>query len=70
MTSADLPLTLKVREPSAGLFYWVVTQLTPEEHLADLRLGASDHPYPTHEAALNAGTACLKAFKNEARQSL
>jgi hypothetical protein len=62
---SDGPLAVKVQEPTAGLFYWVVTQLSAEEHQADRRIDASDHPYPTHEAALNAGAACLRAFKSE-----
>lgn len=57
------PLTLRVKEPSLGLFYWVVTQLSLDERKADRRIDASDHPYPTHEAALQAGSACLKALK-------
>lgn len=63
------PLAVKVQEPTAGLFYWVVTQLSAEEHTADTRLGASDHPYPTHEAAWMAGVACLKALKYDVMQS-
>ena len=59
------PLSVRVKEPSDGLFYWVVTQLSPEEHMADLAIDASDHPYPTHEAAMRAGAACLKALMNE-----
>jgi len=57
------PLAVRVKEPSAGLFYWVVTQLSTDEHEADVRIEGSDHPYPTHEAALHAGSACLKALK-------
>ncbi|WP_411878884.1 hypothetical protein [Polaromonas sp. YR568] len=57
------PLAVRVKEPSAGLFYWVVTQLSADERMADLRIEASDHPYPTHEAALHAGAACLKELK-------
>lgn len=57
------PLAVRVKEPSAGLFYWVVTQLSADERMADLRIEGSDHPYPTHESALLAGAACLKAFK-------
>jgi len=52
-----------VKEPSIGLFYWVVTRLSADEHTADQRIEASDHPYPTHEAAMDAGAACLKALK-------
>jgi hypothetical protein len=57
------PLLVRVKEPTAGLFYWVVTQLAAKEDIPDVRVDASDHPYPTHEAALLAGTACLKAIK-------
>ena len=64
------PLAVRVKEPSVGLFYWVVTQLSAEEHTADLRIDGSDHPYPTHEAALLAGAACLKALKANPLQSL
>ena len=64
------PLAVRVKEPSAGLFYWVVTQLSAQEHMADLRIEGSDHPYPTHEAALQAGAACLKALKTGPLQSL
>jgi hypothetical protein len=41
----------------------VVTRLSADEHTADQRVEASDHPYPTHEAAMHAGAACLKALK-------
>ena len=59
------PLSVRVKEPSDGLFYWVVTQLSAEEHTADIPIDTSDHPYPTHEAALSAGAACLKVLKSE-----
>jgi glycerate-2-kinase len=58
------PLLVRVKEPSVGLFYWVVTQLADKENVPDLRVDASDHPYPTHEAALQAGSACLKAIRS------
>ena len=58
------PLAVRIKEPSDGLFYWVVTQLAGREHEPDLRIDASDHPYPTHEAALTAGYACLSAIKS------
>jgi glycerate-2-kinase len=57
------PLALKVNEPSMGLFYWVVTRLSPQEHAPDVQVNASDHPYPTHEAAVAAGRAFLKALR-------
>ena len=63
------PLTVRVKEPSLGLFYWVVTQLSLDERKADRRIDASDHPYPTHEAALQAGAACLKALRPTASSS-
>lgn len=62
-TTFSGPLFVRVREPSDGLFYWVVTQLSPEEHTADRAIDTSDHPYPTHEAAMRAGAACLKVLK-------
>lgn len=58
------PLALRVKEPSNGLFYWVVTQLPGREHEPDVRIDESDHPYPTHEAAQTAGYACLNAIKS------
>lgn len=58
------PLLVRVKEPTAGLFYWVVTQLAEKEDVPDVRVDASDHPYPTHEAAMLAGAACLKAIKS------
>jgi len=64
VSSLNGPLALRVKEPSSGLFYWVVTQLAGREHEPDLKIDASDHPYPTHEAALTAGHACLKAIKS------
>jgi hypothetical protein len=57
------PLLVRVKEPTAGLFYWVVTQLAEKEDIPDVRVDASDHPYPTHEAAMLAGAACLKAIR-------
>ncbi len=62
------PLTVRVKEPAEGLFYWVVSRLSADEHGADTHVNASDHPYPTHEAALNAGSACLKALKSTPAQ--
>lgn len=61
--TAIRPLSVRVKEPSAGLFYWVVTALAEREDGADLKVNASDHPYPTHEAAFQAGNACLRAIK-------
>lgn len=63
MPLAPGPLLVRVKEPSVGLFYWVVSQLSEKENAPDIRVDASDHPYPTHEAALHAGSACLKAIK-------
>lgn len=62
--TAPGPLAVRVKEPSIGLFYWVVTRLSADEHTADQRVEGSDHPYPTHEAAMDAGAACLKALKS------
>ena len=63
MPLAPGPLLVRVKEPTVGLFYWVVNQLSEKENAPDVRVDASDHPYPTHEAALQAGSACLKAIK-------
>ena len=63
MTDCSGLLSVRVNEPSEGLFYWSVTQLSDQDHSADLCIDASDHPYPTHEAALSAGAACLKLRK-------
>jgi hypothetical protein len=57
------PLAVRVKEQSLGLFYWTITQLSADEHIADVCISASDHPYPSHEAAKSAGVACLKALK-------
>jgi len=57
------PLLVRVKEPTVGLFYWVVTQLAEKEDIPDVRVDASDHPYPTHESAMLAGAACLRAIK-------
>lgn len=64
MPLSSQPLLVRVKEPAAGLFYWVVTQLAEKEDVPDVRVDASDHPYPTHEAAMLAGSACLKALKS------
>jgi hypothetical protein len=63
-TTISRPLSVRVKEPSTGLFYWVVTALADREHDVDLKVDASDHPYPTHEAAFQAGHACMKAIKS------
>lgn len=63
------PLAVRVKEPSPGLFFWVITRLAAQEHMADLCVDTSDHPYPTHEAAMNVGAACLKAHRAVADQS-
>jgi hypothetical protein len=64
MPLSSQPLLVRVKEPTEGLFYWVVTQLAEKEDTPDVRVDASDHPYPTHEAAMLAGAACLKAIKS------
>jgi hypothetical protein len=61
---ASRPLSVRVKEPSIGLFYWVVTALADRENDPDMKVDASDHPYPTHEAAWQAGYACLNAIKS------
>ncbi|MDB5744640.1 MAG: hypothetical protein JWR68_2955 [Polaromonas sp.] len=63
------PLAVRVKEPSPGLFFWVVSQLSAKEHLPDVCIDTSDHPYPSHEAALRVGTACLKAYKAAGSES-
>jgi hypothetical protein len=63
LPGSSQPLLVRVKEPTAGLFYWVVTQLAEKEDVPDVRVDASDHPYPTHEAAMLAGAACLKAIR-------
>lgn len=63
MPLSSQPLQVRVKEPSEGLFYWVVNQLAEKENAPDVRVDGSDHPYPTHEAAMLAGAACLKAIK-------
>ena len=63
MPLSSQPLQVRVKEPTEGLFYWVVSQLAEKEDTPDVRVDASDHPYPTHEAAMLAGAACLKAIK-------
>lgn len=57
------PLAVRVKEASPGLFFWTVNELSAQEHIADVCIDASDHPYLSHEAAMSAGTACLKALK-------
>lgn len=61
--SVEGPLALQIREPSMGLFYWAVTRLSDQEFLIDIKVNESDHPYPTYEAALQAGQACMRALK-------
>lgn len=60
------PLAVKIKEPSVGLFYWVITRLATQEHAGDAKVEASDHPYPTHESAMQAGVACMKALRSAA----
>ena len=56
-------LNVRVEESSPGLFFWIVTQLSGQEQSGEVRIDASDHPYPSHEAAMSVGTACLKAYR-------
>lgn len=60
------PLFVAVSEPSPGLYVWDITQLSIHEG-AFKCIGSSDHPYPTHDAALTVGVACLKAYEAEAQ---
>ena len=46
-----------------GFFFWIVTQLSAQEQAGEVRIDASDHPYPSHEAAMRMGTACLSAYR-------
>ena len=62
-------LRLRVREPSPGLYSWVVTQLPSGQNDAETCVGVSDHPYPTHEAAMSMGAACLQALKTTMRDA-
>ncbi len=64
------PLAVKIKEPSLGLFYWVVTRLGTQEYAGEAKVEGSDHPYPTHEAAMQAGVACMKALKTQTQLSL
>lgn len=65
MTSGAL--TLRVEEPSPGLYCWIVSQLSAQEQAGEVCIDASDHPYPSRESAMCAGTACLKAYKAAAQ---
>lgn len=56
-------LNLRVEESSPGLFCWIVTQLSAQGQAGEVCIDTSDHPYPTREAAMSVGTACLKAYK-------
>jgi len=62
-------LRLRVREPSPGLYSWVVTQLASGQNDAETCVGVSDHPYATREAAMRMGAACLQALKAAARDA-
>ncbi|MDB5886539.1 MAG: hypothetical protein JWR74_2710 [Polaromonas sp.] len=59
-------LKLRVEESSPGLFFWIVTQLSAQEQAAEVCIDTSDHPYPSHEAAMRVGMACLKAYRSAA----
>jgi hypothetical protein len=63
-------LNLRVEESSPGLFCWIVTQLSAQEQAGEVCIDASDHPYPSHEAAMSVGTACLKAYRTAAESLL
>jgi hypothetical protein len=65
MTPRSGPLAVRISEPTQGLFYWSVTQLSDQEHAGDVCIDASDHPYPTREAAHCAGAACLEVRKSD-----
>ena len=57
-------LRLRVEESSPGLYFWIVTQLSGQGQAGEVCIDASDHPYPSHDAALRVGTACLKAYRS------
>ena len=56
-------LVLRVEEESPGLYFWTVTQGSPTDRRTHVCIDASDHPYPTHDAALQVGAACLRAYR-------
>lgn len=56
-------LNVRVEESSPGLFFWIVTQLSAHGQASEVCIDASDHPYPSHEAAMSVGTACMKAYR-------
>ena len=56
-------LNVRVEESSPGLFCWIVTQLSAHEQAGEVCIDASDHPYPSREAAMRVGTACLTAYR-------
>ena len=63
---SDMPasaLNVRVEESSPGLFFWIVTQLSAQDQLSEVRIDVSDHPYPSHDAAMRMGTACLGAYR-------
>ena len=64
------PLRVQVKERSPGLFTWIVTQLPLSEYDTELCIDASDHPYPSHEAAMSVGAACLKVHMAAAREAV
>lgn len=59
-------LNLRVEESSPGLYFWIVTQLSAQEQAGEVCIDTSDHPYPSREAALRMGTACLRAYSTTA----
>ena len=61
------PLSVRVKEPSPGLFLWVLIQLSAHEHISDVCIDMSDHPYLSHEAAMNMGMACMRAYQAQAQ---
>ena len=63
------PLAVRVKEHSPGLFFWIVVQLSAQEHIRDVCIDRSDHPYLSHEAAMSVGMACLKAHQAAAHET-
>ena len=59
-------LKVRVEESSPGLYFWIVTQLSAQAQTGEVCIDTSDHPYPSREAAMNVGTACLRAYNTAA----
>ena len=63
-------LAVQVDEASPGLYFWVVRHVSIGDDVrTDECIGISDHPYPSYEAAMSVGMACLKAYEAAAANS-